>query len=105
MKDDGENTEKIHEELTKIRTLLEIVVRGSMKNELEKIATTPERKKIWSLCNGSIDTKGLAEEVGISRRAVNIFLKDLKELDLVVTEKWGYPQRRFDYIPSEWDIK
>lgn len=94
----------VFEEVSKIRKLLEILLRENIKEELEMVATTPERKKIWSLSDGSLDTKSLAKEVGVSLRAVQIFIKELKDHDLIKHEKGGFPQRIFDYVPHDWNI-
>ena len=47
-----ESVLKIYEELTRIRQLLEMLARSDLKDELEKVATTDERKRIWALCDG-----------------------------------------------------
>lgn len=94
---------EVLEELSKIRKLLEILLRESITEEVEKIATTPERKKIWSLCNGNLDTKGIAKESGMSLRAVQMFIKELKDNNLIKHERGGFPERIFDYVPYDWD--
>jgi predicted ArsR family transcriptional regulator len=94
--------EKIYEELVKIRELLERLARKELKEDLEKIATTKERKKIWVLCDGMTSTSDIATKAGISQRAVQIFLNELQTRDLITFERRGYPKRRYDYIPSDW---
>jgi len=79
------------DELSKIIQLLEILTRNALKEELERIATTSERKRIWALCNGLRSTEEIA--------------KELWKVDLITIEKRGYPKRRFDYIPSDWDVE
>ena len=96
---------KFLDELSKIRQLLEMLARGALKTELEKIATTPERRKIWALCNGTLSTEEIARKVNVSQRTVQRFVKELREADLVIVERRGYPKRRFDYIPSDWDVE
>ena len=97
--------EELREEASKIRTLLEFIARGNLKEELEKIATTPERKRIWALCDGSLNTQEIAEKTGVTQRTVQIFIKELGDVDLIEIEKRGYPKRRFDYVPSDWDLE
>ena len=101
---DPSSIEEVFEEVSKIRKLLEILLRENIKEELEIVATTPERKKIWVLCDGSTNTKGIAKEVGMSLRAVQTTIKELKDHDLIKHEKGGYQQRIFDYIPYDWSI-
>lgn len=100
-----ESALKIYEELSRIRQLLEILARSHLKEELEKIATTNDRKRIWTLCDGFLSTKEIAEKVKVSQRTVQIFVKDLQEADLITIERRGYPRRRFDYVPSDWKIE
>ena len=94
--------EKIYDELLKIRHLLEIAVRDELKRELEDIATTKERRTVWTLCDGVSTTEEIAQKAGISQRAVQVFIKELLTADLITLEKRGYPKRKFDYIPSDW---
>ena len=96
---------KLLEEISTIRQLLEMLARKALKEELERLATTNERKKIWALCDGLRSTKEIAEEVGITQRTVQRFIKELQEADLIIIEKRGYPKRRFNYVPSDWKIE
>ena len=95
------NITKMLDEITKIRQLIEILARDKLKDEIERIATTESRKKMWNLIDGLKSTSDLAEEVGISQRAVQMFIKDLQEVDLIEVEKRGYPKRKFDRFISE----
>jgi len=92
----------LYEEIVKIRQLLEMNVKDNLRNELEKILTTKERKIVWALSDGFTDTKTIAEEAGISQRAVQITIRDLQNADFLVVERRGFPRRKFDYVPSEW---
>lgn len=94
--------EKVYDELLKVRHLLEIVVRDELKKELEAIATTKERKTVWTFCDGVSSTDEIARKAGISQRAVQVLIKELLAADLITLEKRGYPKRKFDYIPSDW---
>lgn len=96
--------EKVYDELTKVRHLLEIIVRDELKRELEAIATTKERRMVWTLCDGVSSTDEIARKAGISQRAVQVFVKELLEADLIMLEKRGYPRRKFDYVPSDWRV-
>lgn len=96
---------KFYEEVSRIRELLEILARSHLKEELEKVATTDKRKKIWTLCNGFLNTREIAERVKVSQRAVQIFMSKLQEADLITVERRGYPKRKFDYVPSSWAVK
>ena len=99
-----EVSEKILEELIKIRSLLERMARNALKQELEALATTTERKKIWTLLDGLSSTEEIARKANVTQRTVQIFVKELSDADLVIVEKRGYPKRKFDYIPSDWRV-
>jgi hypothetical protein len=100
----SEMQEKIFEELVKIRDLLERIAREDLKRELEEVATTTERRKVWSLLDGVSGTDEIALKAGVSQRAVQIFVKDLMDADLITLEKRGYPKRKFDFVPSNWKV-
>lgn len=91
-------------ELIKIRELLERNAQNQLREDLESVATTKERKRVWVLCDGVKSTSEIAEQIGISQRTVQIFINELQDKDLIVIEKRGYPKRKYDYIPSEWGI-
>lgn len=95
----------LYDEIIKIRHLLEISLRDSLKKELEKTLSTNQRKAVWALSDGFTDTKTIARRTRLSLRAVQLTLKDLQDADLVVVRKRGYPRRRYDYIPSEWRLR
>jgi len=97
--------EALFEEIQKIRQLLEILTRDSMKKELEKYATTNQRRRIWALCNGFLSTDQIAKRAGVTTRTVQLFLEELRKAELVTFIKRGYPKRRFDFVPSEWKVK
>lgn len=98
----NEVNEKIYEELIKIRELLERLARRSLKEDLESIATTNERKRIWTLCDGLNSTTEIASKVGVSQRTVQIFINELHDRDLIAIGKRGYPKRKYDYVPSDF---
>lgn len=100
----SETQEKIFEELVKIRGLLERMAREGLKRELEEIATTTERRKIWVLLDGVSGTDEIAVKANVSQRAVQIFVKNLMDADLITLEKRGYPKRKFDFVPSNWKV-
>lgn len=95
---------EIYNELVKIRKLQEIGLRDTLKKELESILTTEERKRIWALSDGFTDTGTIAERVNLSRRAVQIALRELQDAELITVERRGYPKRNFDFVPQSWRI-
>lgn len=97
--------EEIYKELVKIRSLLERLAKKELKEDLESVASTNERKIIWSLCDGLNNTSEIASKTRVSQRAVQLFIKELAEKDLIIVEERGRPKRKYDYIPSDWQIK
>ena len=97
--------ERILVELVEIKQLLILNSREALKRELNEIASTDERKRIWGLLDGLTPTIEIAKKVGMSARAVQIFVSQLEEKELMITEKRGYPKRRMDYIPSDWQLR
>lgn len=109
------NFQKLYEEVKLIRQLLEnltednkttqklleILAKENFLKEIEIIASTNERKNIWNLLDGKLSTSELADQVKITQRAVNDFIKDLRENRLVDMLKRGYYRRKFDYFIPE----
>ncbi len=93
----------LKEEVSLIRKYLELQMTDLVIGQLDEIASTPERKMVWILLDESKTTGEIAEEVGISVRTVQQFLKELREFYLVIDKKRGCPQRRIDIIPSGWE--
>jgi hypothetical protein len=97
--------EKIYEELVRIRSLLEILASDKIREKLESVATTKERQAIWASCDGLTSTEEIAGKTRISQRAVQLFVKELLEKDLLYIERRGYPKRKFEIIPPAWRIE
>lgn len=95
----------LYDEIVKIRQLLEITLKDDLKKELEIVLSTKERKTVWALSDGFTDTKTIAKKAGISRRAVQITVRELQEAELLVVKRRGFPKRKFDYVPFEWEPK
>ena len=87
-----------------MRYLLEVLASDKLRGLLEEVLTTPDRRKVWSLCNGTLSTAQIAERTKLTTRAVQITIKELVERDLVSVLRRGHPRRRFDYVPSEWKV-
>lgn len=96
--------EKIYEELSNVRHLLEMLLRNQLTQSIESVATTSERRKIYALLDGFSNTEEIAQKANVSQRTVQAIVKDLSDAGLVVAERRGYPKRVFNYIPSEWRI-
>ncbi len=99
---DKDQTSKMLDELRAIRHILEIQSRDELQKELERVATTPERKEIWRLCDGTRSNDEIAKQIGITLRSVQYFVQDAITLNLLTQEKRGTPKRQIDYVPPKW---
>lgn len=97
--------EQILVELGEIKQILLLSSREAITMELNEIASSKERKQIWGLLDGLTSTSEISNKVGVSARAVQMFVSQLVESEFVIIEKRGYPKRRIDYIPSNWKLK
>lgn len=104
-------TEEVVEILRRISTNLDSIrehtrrlARSSYKEDLEKVASTPQRQEMWRLCNGTLSTEDIASRIGVSTRTVQYFVEEAERMGLVKSYRRGYPKRNedFDEIPSEW---
>ena len=101
----SDTEEKSYEELVRIRGLLEVLASDKIREKLESAATTKERQVIWASCDGLTSTEEIAKRAEISQRAVQLFVKELLEKDLLYIGRRGYPNRKFEIIPAEWRIE
>ncbi len=92
-------------ELRNIKRLLEFLAKDSLEISLNRVATTQERREIWALCDGLTSTAAIAHKVGITPRTVRRYVLELSEANLAMIEKRGYPKRRFDIIPYDWEVR
>jgi hypothetical protein len=89
-------------ELRKISKILTLANATVLERELEKYATTPERKKVWVLINGERLPDDLITGSGMKRRAVYSFLKILSDADLVETPYGKPPKKKLEFVPAAW---
>lgn len=94
--------EPILRELRKISKILLLANATSVEVELEKIANTPIRKKMWALVDGKRMSKDIAKEVNVSLMAVSRFLEAASIADLVEYTQREPPRKILDYVPPAW---
>ena len=90
------------DELKKIKKILLLAHADSIEKELEKVATSEERKKIWVLMDGNRMSKDIARDIGIVERSVNKFLKIAAVAGLARNPRGKPPYRVIDYVPPSW---
>lgn len=91
-------------ELKNIKRLLEFLAKDSLELALNRVAATQERREIWAFCDGLTSTAAIARKVGVTPRTVRRYVLELSKANLAVVEKKGYPKRRFDIIPHDWEV-
>jgi hypothetical protein len=94
---------EINESLKVIRKLTELQLRGPVKDELDKFASSIERRRLWGLCDGTMSTIEMSKKIGISPRAVQYFVQDGLKAGFLRVDRRGYPSRTIDWTPPEWE--
>src|SRR5437870_6534562 len=90
-------------ELKSIKKIITLSNAPSLERELNKYATTIERKKIWANIDGKRLPSQIAKDTGLGTRAVEIFVKTLTQVGLVEPRTFGQPPRRsIDFVPASW---
>jgi hypothetical protein len=89
-------------ELQKIAKILSIANAPQIQKELEKIATTPERKRIWVCIDGASSQPIIANRAGVNQSAVSRFLDAVVAAGLAEYRKPEPPRRILDYVPPDW---
>ncbi len=89
-------------ELRKISKLLLLTNAKIIEEELSKIATTDDRKKMWVSINGSRMPKDIANEVKVTQMAVSNFLNAGEAAGLIEYKRGEPPWRLLDYVPPNW---
>jgi len=89
-------------ELKKISKILLLANAKVIENELSKIASTNDRKKIWVLMDGNRMPGDIAREAGVTAMTVSIFLNAGIAAELVEYKKGDPPKRVLDYVPPSW---
>ena len=93
------------EVLRELRTISKIMLfanSAAVEKELEKVASTEERKKVWVLIDGRRMPKDIATDGKVGERTVNRFLIDASAADIVEYTKGKPPRRSLNYVPPAW---
>ncbi len=103
-RDEIELLRRIADDLHAVRGHTKRLAKRIYLDELNKIASTPQRQEMWRLCDGTTGTQDLANRVGVSLRTVQYFVEDAEKVGLLVSPRRGYPKRAddFDEIPVDW---
>lgn len=89
-------------ELQKIAKILILTNAAQIEKELEKVASTPERKRIWVCMDGASSQPTIATKAGVNQSAVSRFLDAAVAVGLAEYQKPSPPRRILDYVPPKW---
>lgn len=89
-------------ELKKISKILLLTNAPLVEKEIEKIANSDARKKMWVLIDGNRTPKQIAEQIGVTASAVRYFLRDAKAAEFIEYGESDAPRRILDYVPPVW---
>lgn len=93
--------EKIQGSLKETLLILKLQNKEILERTIAEVASTKERKIMWTLLDGKIHTDKIAEKIGKNKRTVQYFVNDLVQYGLVNPMR-GYPRRLLNYVPPEW---
>jgi hypothetical protein len=89
-------------ELRKISKILLLANASVIESELNKIATSEDRKRMWVLIDGIRMPKDIANQLKITERAVRYFLDGLTAAGFIKNRRGEPPKRILDYVPPSW---
>src|SRR6058998_2786908 len=91
--------ERILAELKGINKVLTLANGAELEAELDKYASTQERKRAWALIDGKKDIAELEKLSGLKRRSTYDFLELLERAGLIERSRGKPPIRLIDYVP------
>ncbi len=89
-------------ELRAINRTLSIAHAEKIDHYLNEVIRTKNRRKMWIAIDGSRMQNEIAEESGVSQRAVSGFLSTLSDAGLIEYKQLKPPRKIIDHIPSKW---
>ena len=95
---------KSNEALSELTKLTRIIAVPIAVEQIEKLASTDERKAIWVLCSGKLTREQITSKSGVSLRTTTTFIDSAMTYGLLEEEKGkgGHPKRVIDYVPFGW---
>jgi len=93
---------EIREDIDLIKRYTKLLAWDAILTNLNKIASSADRKQIWRLADGTLSTEQIANQIGVTVRSVQYFVQEAESAGLIRIAKRGYPKRIEDVIPSEW---
>lgn len=93
--------EENHNLLKEILLVLKLQNKEYLERVLGEVATTKERKIMWTLFDGKTNINEIAKKIGKEKRTVQYFIKDSEGAGLVEGNR-GFPRKLIDFTPSNW---
>jgi len=90
--------EDVLKELKEIKSELKlqnIFYKEKIKNMVERLLTTPKRKKMYSFLDGDHSLMDISNKVGVTHENVRQFVQDLESENLVVLDHKKRKERYF----------
>ena len=97
-----DRSDAILDELKKIAKILSLAHAATVEKEIEKLASSEARKRIWVLIDGTRMPKDIAKEVSVTEQAVYYFLNALAAAGLAENPRGKPPRRVLEYVPPSW---
>src|SRR5437879_13353107 len=94
--------DSVLKQLQLITRILTIAHADRVGNELSKIATTDDRKRMWILIDGKRMSKDIAKKLKISDRAVSYFLNEASVAGFIENPPRKPPVKLIDFTPPSW---
>jgi len=93
---------QINDNILALKKLKELEMREVVTKEIERVASTSVRKKMWVLSDGTKSTDEISKIANVSKRAVQYFVQECVNSGLLGIDRRGYPARRIEWVPPEW---
>jgi len=100
--DIAEILKQINDNILALKKLKELEMREVITKEIERVASTSIRKKMWVLSDGTKSTDEISKAINVSKRAVQYFVQECVNSGLLGVDRRGYPIRRIEWVPPEW---
>jgi hypothetical protein len=96
------NPDEVLRELKRITKILTLSNSDKLRTEIERFATSDDRKKMWVLIDGNRQSNDIASAVNFTKRGVDKYLFALEQAGLIDRSFSKPPRRTIDYVPAEW---
>lgn len=96
------DNDQVVKELRKLSKILLFSNGKAIEEELSRLIATNERRKMWSLVDGSKMPKDIAKIVNVTPMSVSRFLSLTVSAGLIEYDRGKPPVRLLDYVPAEW---